>query len=232
MRLRVMVALIAMVAVPVATVACGGDGGGDGGGGGGGGAGSAVTSPTPDTFDYNTLTALVLRPEDVPADLPGLAGAFNTGTTNNGVSFTTWYGTTSLQLQSTVGRIADPIEREQAFDRIRRGIATLTENERNYDLAEADLAFIYKGSPPLTSILVFRGEFFVLVTQQSGDQTRATEAYDEEAIGTYTKIVFDRLLALIADPGSVTPIAGAARYATRTPGPATSTPAPTPSPED
>ncbi|MBI5287999.1 MAG: hypothetical protein HY873_03380 [Chloroflexi bacterium] len=217
---------MAIAMLPLAALAC------KGGEEKGGSATSAAAdgSPTPDTFDYNKLTAIVLRPEDVPADLPGLAGSFNSGSDNNGISFTTWYGSESLQLQSTVGRLSDPVERDEVFDHIRRGIAALTKNERNYDLTGADLAFIYRSpEAPVTSILAFRGEFFVLVTQTSNDSARADEAYDEEALGRYTKIVFDRLEGLIADPNSVTPIAGAARYQTPTP-PAVLTSTPTAAP--
>lgn len=134
-------------------------------------------------------------------------------------------------MQATVGRYADPVTRDEAFDHIRRGIATLTKNERNYDLTGADLAFIYRSPEgPVTSILAFRGEFFVLVTQTSGDSTRAEEAYDEEALGRYTKIVFDRLAGLIANSDSVTPIAGAADFVSPTPTIALTTPAATPAP--
>ena len=228
MRLRFLFVLVATaVVLPLATLACK-----DGGDGGGADTKTAVAvSPTSDTFDYNKLTAIVLRPEDVPVDLPGLAGTFNAGAAN-GVSFTTWYGTESLQLQSTVGRYSDPISREESFDHIPRGNAPHTQYERNYDLAGADLAFIYRSSDlPITSILVFQGDFFILVTLQSNDETRTADAYDEEALGGYAKIVFDRLLGLIADPESITPIVGAAQFQSPVPAADTPTRAATGTPE-
>ncbi len=187
---------------------------------------SAEASPASDSFDYNKLTAIVLRPEELQSQVSAATGGFAPGGSGGGVSFTTWYGDKGLLIQSTVGRYSDPVKRESDFDHFRRGIATLTQNETNYDLPGADLAFTYSTSGETYSktILAFKGEYFMLLVSQSADGTRADEATDTDKVAAYATTVFSRIEDLIADPDSVTPIDGAAKYATPTPG----VPAPTP----
>jgi hypothetical protein len=188
---------------------------------------AAEASPVSDTFDYNKLSAIVLRPEDLLSPVSAGTAGFASGGGGSGVSFTAWYGDDSLLIQATVGRYADPVKRELDFDHIRRSIATLTQNETNYDLPGADLAFSYAtaGENFSSSILAFKGEYFMLIVTQSGDGTRADEASNRENIAAYADVVFTRLEGLIADPDSVTPIEGAAQYATPTVGVPASTPA-------
>src|SRR4051812_32097618 len=69
-----------------------------------------------DDFDANKLTAIVLRPEDVPAGLAA-SGSFSPST-ENGASFSTLYTNPSLYIQSTVGRISNAEERDSNFQHI------------------------------------------------------------------------------------------------------------------
>ena len=191
---------------------------------------AAEATPISDGYDYNKLTAIVLRPEDLRSEVPRATGGFAPGGSGGGVGYTTWYGDDTLLIQSTVGRYADPVKREADFDHIRQSIAVLTQTEANYDLPGADLAFSYyaAGQNISSSILAFKGEYFMLIVVQSGDGTRADEASNRENIAAYADVVFARLEGLIADPNSVTPIEGAAQYATPTVGVPASGPVSTP----
>ncbi len=211
MSLRFPIVLALIVSGAFAAVGCGG-------GSGNSDAGSRATATT-DTFDPNILSAIVLGPGDVPAELPAVTGEFNDNTMN-GVTFNTVYGGKSLYLQSTVGRIADRSTQSQLFDRLRRSIAAIVKNEQNYDVEGADRGYVYEGTdPPNLTGLVYKGDFFVLIVLQSQDKTRSADATDHAALDRYMNIVFGRLKQYLADPTSLTPIPDAQKFGTATPDP-------------
>lgn len=202
--------LVIGVAAAVLSAACGGGGSSNTGDAGGAGGGSTAAA---DSFDANKLTAIVLRPEDVP---PGLAasGTFNPGE-SNGVSFATSYGDNSFSIDSTVGRVPDRATRDGVFSHFRAAFARLVKGERDYPLAASDRAYIYQGNDPAQmATLAFKGEYFTLISVQSRDNSRASDAVDRAAIDRYTNLVWSRLEQLIRDPSSVTPIPNAPVYQT------------------
>jgi hypothetical protein len=193
LALRLVVPLFALV---IATAACGDSGGGDDNG-----SAPVDATSTPDPFDNQVLTTLVLTSEDV-GGLPSLSTAEGTPT---GITLTyaSTFGDEHYRIESTVGRFADPIEREKNFDHFRRSIARISRNERNYDLPGADLAYVYRtqdrrSQTPTSAILAFRGPFMVLVSQSSPDGTRRDDAFNEETLDRYARLLMSRLDALLA----------------------------------
>ena len=221
MRFRLPIIVACIVAGAALAAGCGGGNGGSSNDGGSRG------TATPDAFDPNILSAIVLGPDDVPRDLPGVSGEFNENITN-GLSFNTVYGGKSLYVQSTVGRIADKSIQASNFDRVRRSLAALVKGEQNYNVEGADRGFVYQGAdPPNLTGLVFKGDFLVLIVMQSQDKTRTADATDRATLDKYMNLVFGRLQQYLADPTSLTPIPDARKFGTPTPNSsaATGTPA-------
>lgn len=203
-------AIVLMVIASAAFAACGGgDSTTSGNGSSVAGHATAATDATP--FDPNILSAIVLGPQDVP--LPGVSGTFNPGADPQSYSFNTVYGGGSLQVQSSVGRISDPATRTSNFDRLRRSIAAIVKSENSYAIAGADRAFVYENtSPPISTGLAFKGEFYVLVEMLSQDKTRVAEATDRATLDKYMNLVFSRLVRYLDDPASLTPVVEAEKF--------------------
>ena len=91
--------------------------------------------------------------------------------------------------------------------------------ERNNDITGADQAFMYGNvQSPGAATMTIVGDYYISMMVQSTDGARLAEAQDQDTLQKYTKLVFDRLTKYIADPSSVTPIAGGPRYDPAAPG--------------
>jgi hypothetical protein len=212
MRAWTVVAGAALMALAVsAGIACNGDS--SGGADPEDGADPSEPTPVTETFDPNILSALVLRPEDVPEASRVEATATFNPQRDAGISFATIYRGNGQYTQSTVGYIDEKADRDDGFRRFRESIAAIVGGERNYELPGADLAFAYRGADPATAtVLAFKGEYFINVILQATDESRPAEATDQATLDAYTRIVWDRLNQYLQDPASVTPIPDAPKF--------------------
>lgn len=178
------------------------------------------------TTQAEALTALVLQPSDVPAGMPHTEGFGNEY--GEVVSYSVRYGDDGFSIASSVGRAAPGKTIDQFILRTRQLQSSLYKPENNYTLDGADQGFVY-GNPRSNAIatLILKDGYYVNVVISTTDKARIPEVQDTAALDRYTKIVFDRLKAYLADPSSVTPAAGAPPYAAPT---ATAVTAATPQP--
>ena len=151
----------------------------------GGGSDDAVfPTPTPDTFDPNLMSALVLQPDEVavlPLSVQGYVQV------DGGLSYRSEYSDGKLQIQSQVFRVADPVERELLFTSTRETIAGFAAFEANLDLPESDRAFWYlAGATPAAAFertaIVLRGEFFFVAAIRSSDDSTDALVDDETVL--------------------------------------------------
>jgi hypothetical protein len=182
----------------------------------GGGSGDDVfPTPTPDTFDPNVMSALVLQPDEVGGLPLAVQGYVQV---EGGSSYRSEYDDGKLQVQSQVFRVADPIERELLFTSTRQAVGGFAAFESNLNLPEADRAFWYlAGATPAAAFertaIVLRGEFFFVAAIRSSDDSTDVLVDDETVLRGYVDLIMERIGEAIADPGSVTPPAGAPTYA-------------------
>lgn len=208
--------VVSAVVLAMVAAACGGGGDSDNPNGGEDRR-SPAADATPDNFDPNIMSAMVLAPEDLDEPLPGRA-TFNPDPTN-GVTFLTEYGDgESFLLQSSVGRLPDPVLRDLNLSRARRGMATYVGPESNYDIEGSDRAYYYY-SESLRSqgTLIFLGDYFVQIIISSPNGNLAEVALDRDRLDLYADVVFGRLQQYLEDPDSLTPIPDAPKFATPNP---------------
>jgi hypothetical protein len=129
------------------------------------------------------------------------------------ISYTTTYGDDAFSISSSIGRAAPGQSIDQAVLRLRQLQTSLFRLERNYALDGADQAFAYAHPQSLgVATLVLKDGYYVSVVVQTRDKARTAEAQDQANLDRYTKAVFDRLKAYLADPTSVTPVPGTPRF--------------------
>lgn len=208
--------LLLFVLVALAAAACGSDSGGE----------SASPTVAAPAFDPNKLTGMVLAPEDVNG-LVGVSGLFSPGEDRD-IAFVTTYGDDRLQVQSTVGYYPDPATRDQRIEKLRRALASVIKNERNYTIEGAQPAFEYRylEGTPSSAVLAVKGEFFVMIQLFSRDGTGEAEVFNDDSLRAYVRICLDRVQQYLDDPSSITPVPGAAQYTPPDAAPAVSTPTP------
>ncbi len=174
---------------------------------------AAATAEANGAFDPNVLTAIALQPGDVPAGMAQSSASFSNEYNGSVISYSTTYGGDGLSISSSIGHAAPGGSIDQAVLRLRQAQTGLMRLERNYTIDGADQAFAY-GHPQALAVatLVLKDGYYVNVVVQTRDNARTAEAQDQANLDRYTKIVFDRLKAYLADPSSVTPVAGIPRY--------------------
>jgi hypothetical protein len=179
---------------------------------------AAPTSPEDAVqIDPSQLSAVVLQPSDLP---PGYSsvGSFNPGG-QVATSYLSKFTRPGDTVASTVAQYPSVGARNDGVPHLRDGFSHLLGAESDYDLPGSDAAFSYIGStPPSQGVLVLRGRYLVNIVLQTSDDSEPGRLATRAALDRYTSIVFDRLLKLLADPTSVTPIAGAPTFDPNRPG--------------
>jgi len=182
-----------------------------------------ATTPTPDNFDPSVLTALVVQPSEATGFTGQARVVWNPPATGV-VSFSLFYGDDNFTLQTTVGRYQTADLFSAGFERIRTGLATLTDSEHNADIAGADQSFSYQlDTIPATYMLSGVGNFFVQTGFSARNPSRKSEVLDAVALQRYHEIAVQHVRQYLANPAAATPAAGLPTY----PRPTATTP-PTP----
>jgi hypothetical protein len=194
--------IIAAAALCVLASACdGGDGGGD----------ETQVPPTPTAvpFDLNSLTATVLNKNDVGEGFE-VSGQFSPGDPTAGAqTFTSVLASSTLRIQSTVARYADAAAASQDFQRNRQILPTFGASEENFDVAGAEIAFLYRlRTTTGTATWAIVDNYVVYLQMSPTEQGRNPDpaSTDVDRLHTYTETVVGRVNQLINDPSSVTPV--------------------------
>ena len=163
-----------------------------------------IPSPTPDAFDHNVLAAIALQQDEV-GELPIASADF---AQDEGVTYTVIYGDDSLRVQSTIIRKPDIIAREENLSLLRTASTAIIENEQNYQLEGADLAFTYAGrkfDTTSTAVLAMRGDFLQYVSVSTNDPAKVPTVLDMVQLRRYAELTNDRIQQAIEDPASLAP---------------------------
>jgi hypothetical protein len=166
-------------------------------------------SPTAAPFDINSLTALVLNKRDVPADF-AVTGVFSPGDPEAGSqSFTSYAENPTLRIQSTVARFADATAASQDFQRDRQVLPTFGAQEENFDVAGAEIAFLYRLTTTTgvaTWAIVDNYVIFIQMSPLEQGANADPASTDVDRLRGYAETVVGRVNQLIDDPASVTPV--------------------------
>jgi hypothetical protein len=180
-----------------------------------GGGTTPRTTPIPSepSVDPNLLPSVVLQPSDLPPEYvteaafnpPGAATSYNSAFHLGGLTIT-----------STVVQYKDVPTRDQDIDRVRRGYAKLIGSETTYRLNGSDAAFLYQSgaATPSQGSIILRGRYALSVSYVTNNLSQSAIATNRDELQRYSALVFDRLQKLLADPSSITPIAGAPTFDT------------------
>ena len=180
-----------------------------GGGGDDGDNTPAPASPTAAPFDLTSLTATVLNKRDVPADFQ-LNGVFSPGDPTAGSqSFTSYALNQTLRIQSTVARYPDAASASQDFQRDRQVLPTFGAQEENFDVAGAEIAFLYRLTATTgvaTWAITDNYVIFIQLAPLEQGPNADPASTDVERLRSYAETVVARVNQLISDPASVTPV--------------------------
>ena len=187
----------------------------------GDGGGKTVLSPTPDNFDRNLLTGIVLQPSDVPPNFEA-RGTFNPADAP-AVAYNSVFQANGLRITSSAARYADQVALTTNLNTIGRELVALVGAEVPYSIAGSDAAHLYRGESPaaMAAIIVRDRYVLTIILQAIGPGADAATALDQDSLTRFAETMLPRLQKLIDDPSSITPapIATARPAITATPTP-------------
>jgi hypothetical protein len=162
---------------------------------------------TPDPFDVNILSAVVLQPSDVAPPLVSRGGAAGAAVS----TYTASYGDPSLRIQSTVMRVVDPVQRDQELLQMRRLFAGVAGFEATLELEGADQSFSYARfnfNENREVVLISKGDLLSFVDIGSNEQANSGIVHDLDALTEYASKILLRMEQAGSDPPAIAPIPG------------------------